>query len=111
MLDQIQYKASWYGTRIVEADQWYPSSKTCSGCGVVNGDLGREREWNCPSCSAQHDRNQNAARNLLKLARLAVGEAIMLPDGEALASDNTVAGETTPDEGRTKPMTTAQSQL
>ena len=35
----------------------------------------------------------------------------MLPDGEALASDNTVAGETAPDEGRTKPMTTAQSQM
>ena len=48
LLDQIQYKASWYGTQIVEADQWYPSSKTCSGCGVVNGDLGREREWDCP---------------------------------------------------------------
>ena len=50
LLDQIQYKASWYGTQIVEAGQWYPSSKTCSGCGVVNGDLGREREWDCPNC-------------------------------------------------------------
>ena len=77
-------------------------------CGVVNGDLGREREWNCPNCGAHHDRNENAARNLRKLA---VGEDVMLPDGEALASDNTVAGETTPDEGRPKPMTTAQSQL
>ena len=34
LLDQIQYKANWYGTRVIEADQWYPSSKTCSGCGV-----------------------------------------------------------------------------
>ena len=39
LLDQIRYKADWYGTQIIEADQWYPSSKTCSGCGVVNGDL------------------------------------------------------------------------
>ena len=111
LLDQIQYKASWYGTRIVEAVQWYPSSKTCSGCGVVNEDLGRAREWECPNCGVSHDRNQNAARNLRKLALLAVGEDVMLPDGEALASDNTVAGETAPDEGRTKPMTTAQSQM
>ena len=111
LLDQIQYKAQWYGTRVVEADQWYPSSKTCSGCGVVNEDLDREREWDCPNCGAHHDRNQNAARNLRKLALLAVGEDVTLPDGEALASDNTVAGETAPSEGRTKPMTTAQRQL
>ena len=111
LLDQIQYKANWYGTRIVEADQWYPSSKTCSACGVVNEDLGRGREWDCPNCGVIHDRNQNAARNLRKLALLAVGEDVTLPDGEALAGDNTVAGETAPDEGRTKPMTTAQSQL
>ena len=110
LLDQIQYKAQWYGARVIEADQRYPSSRTCSGCGVVNGDTGREREWECPNCGTQHDRNRNAARNLLKLALLAVGEDVTLPDGEALAGDNTVAGETTPDEGRTKPMTTTPRQ-
>ena len=110
LLDQIRYKAQWYGTRIVEADQWYPSSKTCSACGVVNEDLGREREWDCPACGVHHDRNQNSARNLRKLALLAVGEDVTLPDGEALAGDDPIAGETAPDEGRTKPMTTAQRQ-
>ena len=35
LLDQIRYKARWYGTTVVEADRWYPSSKTCSACGVV----------------------------------------------------------------------------
>ena len=55
LLDQIQYKASWYGTRVIEADQWYPSSKTCSACEVINRDLGREREWDCPNCGTQHD--------------------------------------------------------
>ena len=111
LLEQIRYKAHWYDTKLVEADQWYPSSKTCSNCGVVNEDLGREREWDCPNCGTQHDRNQNAARNLLKLALLAVGEDVTLPDGEALAGGDTIAGETAPDEGRTKPMTTAPSQL
>ena len=111
LLDQIQYKANWYGTRVIEADQWYPSSKTCSDCGVMNEDLGREREWDCPNCGTHHDRNRNAARNLQKLALLAVGEDVTLPDGEALAGGDTIAGETAPTEGRTKPMTTAQRQL
>ena len=110
LLDQIRYKASWYDTKLVEADQWYPSSKTCSGCGVVNGDLGREREWDCPNCGTQHDRNRNAARNLRKLALLAVGEDVTLPDGEALAGGDTIAGETAPAEGRTKPVALVNSQ-
>ena len=111
LLDQIRYKGEWYGTRIVEADQWYPSSKTCSVCGVVNGDLGREPEWDCPDCGAHHDRNENAARNLHKLALLAVGEEVMLLDGGALADGDATAGETAPDEGRTKPETTVYTQL
>ena len=111
LLNQIRYKAQWYGTRIVEADQWYPSSRTCSACGVVNTELGREPRWSCPNCGVVHDRNENAARNLQKLALLAVGEYVTLPDGEALASDDSIAGETAPAEGRTKPMTTAQRQL
>ena len=110
LLDQIQYKTSWYGTRIVEADQWYPSSKTCSDCEVVNQALGREREWDCPNRGAHHDRNENAARNLRKLTLLAVGKDVMLPDGGALASDDTVAGETAPDEGRTKLVALVNSQ-
>ena len=111
LLNRIRYKAQWYGTRIVAAGQWYPSSRTCSACGVVNTELGREPRWSCPNCGVVHDRNQNAARNLQKLALLAVGEDVTLPDGEALASDDSIAGATAPAEGRTKPMTTAQRQL
>ena len=111
LLDQIRYKAQWYGTRIVEADQWYPSSKTCSVCGVVNHKLKREPTWACPGCGVIHDRNENAARNLRKLALLAVGEDVMLLDGGALAGGDSVTGETAPDEGRTKPMTTVYTQL
>ena len=62
LLGQIRYKADWYGTEIVEADQWYPSSRTCSACGVVNPELGREPKWSCPNCGVIHDRNENAAR-------------------------------------------------
>ena len=111
LLNQIRYKSQWYGTHLVEADQWYPSSKTCSACDEVNKDLGREPIWTCPTCGVTHDRNENAARNLLKLALLAVGENVMLPDGKALASGNSTAGETAPDEGRTKPRTEANTQL
>ena len=99
LLSQIRYKAYWYGTRIVEADQWYPSSKTCSACGVVNTELGREPKWSCPNCGVVHDRNENAARNLQKLALHVVGEDMMLLDGEALASDDAIAGETALAEG------------
>ena len=95
----------------MEASRRYPSSKTCSACDEVNQDLRREPIWTCPSCGVAHDRNENGARNLLKLALLAVGEDVTLPDGEALARGNSTAGETAPDEGRTKPRTTAQRQL
>ena len=111
LLNQIRYKGEWYGTDLVEADQWYPSSKTCSACGVVNRELGREPKWSCLNCGVIHDRNENAARNLKKLALLAVGEDVTLLDGEALASGGSIAGETGPVEGRTKPMTTVQRQL
>ena len=111
LLRQVGYKAQWYGTRIVQADQQYPSSKTCSACGVVNQDLKRQPEWDCPACGQHHERNLNAARNLLKLALLAVGQDVMLPDGVALAGGGTTAGEPAPDEGRTKPGTTKQRQL
>ena len=111
LLSQIRYKADWYGTRIVETDQWYPSSRTCSVCGVVNPELCREPKWSCPSCGVIHDRNENAARNLQKLALLAVGEDVMLLDGGALAGGDAIAGETVPDEGRTKPRTAVNTRL
>ena len=111
LLTQKRYKSRWYGTHLIEADQWYPSSKTCSACGHHNTALGREPCWSCPQYGAIHDRNENAARNLLKLALLAVGENVMLPDGAALASGLSIAGETPPDEGRTKPRTRANTQF
>ena len=111
LLRQIRYKAQWYGTTVVEANRTYPSSKTCSACQVVDTALKRESRWTCPNCGADHDRNENAARNLLKLALLTVGENVTLPDGEALAGGHSTAGETAPSEGRTKPRTEVITQF
>lgn len=53
------------GSRIIEIDRWYPSSKTCAKCGFVNENLFlKDRHWVCPSCGAQHDRDINAAVNI-----------------------------------------------
>ncbi|TDE87353.1 RNA-guided endonuclease TnpB family protein [Deinococcus sp. S9] len=62
---QIQYKALRYGTQIVLVDRWYPSSKTCSGCGWKKEDLKlSDREWVCEGCGTIHDRDENAGINL-----------------------------------------------
>ena len=111
LLHKISYKADWHRTTIIAADRWFPSSKTCSACGVINGELKRESHWTCPNCGVCHDRNLNAARNLHKLALLAVREDVTLPDGKALAGDVPVACETAPDDGRTRPATLDHTQL
>jgi putative transposase len=65
----LAYKCTWYGSRLVVADRYYPSSKTCSACGHVLEALSLDvREWDCPVCGAHHDRDVNAARNLLAMA-------------------------------------------
>ena len=101
LLGKVRYKADWCGTRIIEASQWFPSSKTCSDCGTLNPDLDRQPKWACPACGVMHDRNHNAARNLRKLALGAVSADVTLPDGKALARRLT-AGETAPVDGRPK---------
>ena len=66
---QLLYKAPLAGSEVVQADRWYPSSKTCSACGSIYADLvmGEER-WVCQNCSTEHDRDINAAINLKNLA-------------------------------------------
>jgi putative transposase len=62
----IEYKAERAGRAIVAVDRWYPSSKTCSECGHLLADLGiGTRQWACPSCGIRHDRDINAAKNIL----------------------------------------------
>jgi putative transposase len=63
---QLAYKCDWYGRVLVEVNRWYPSSKTCSECQHTLEELQcQERQWNCPRCGTSHDRDVNAARNLL----------------------------------------------
>ena len=66
---QLIYKSGITGSRIVVANRWYPSSKTCSVCGIVVKELPLSvRNWECWKCGARHDRDLNAATNLKKLA-------------------------------------------
>lgn len=76
---QLQYKAAWSGRQLIGIDRWYPSSKRCNGCGHTVTKLPLNiRTWVCPECKTTHDRDINAARNILAagLAVSAHGETI-----------------------------------
>jgi putative transposase len=63
---QLAYKCERYGRELVVIGRWYPSSKTCSACGHLLAQLSLStRQWTCPSCRARHDRDVNAAKNIL----------------------------------------------
>jgi putative transposase len=60
---QLEYKADWYGRTVIGVDRFYPSSKTCSACGVITAKMPLNiREWVCASCGTLHDRDVNAAK-------------------------------------------------
>jgi len=74
---QLEYKCNWYGRTFVKIDRWFPSSKRCGHCGYIAVTLRLHcgyivdklplnvREWDCPKCSRHHDRDVNAAENIL----------------------------------------------
>ncbi|WP_404804736.1 RNA-guided endonuclease TnpB family protein [Microbispora sitophila] len=84
---QLEYKTQRYGRRLVVIDRWYPSSKTCSACGHLLATLSLStRHWTCPGCGTRHDRDVNAAKNILVAGRAvsACGADVSRPQGSAL---------------------------
>jgi putative transposase len=81
---QLEYKCERYGRTLVVIDRWHPSSKKCSACGHLLEKLSLStRHWSCPSCGARHDRDVNAAKNILA-AGLAV---VRTRAGDACGAD------------------------
>ena len=66
LVNMLKYKAAWHNRRIIEIGRFYPSSKICSCCGHRMDYMGLEvREWTCPVCNEHHDRDINAAVNIM----------------------------------------------
>jgi putative transposase len=96
----LHEKAQRYGRTVHAVDRWLASSKTCSACGHVMDDMPlRVREWACPACATVHDRDHNAAKNILAAGRAErrnAGGAHVRPPFREAAGDE--AGST-PDAG------------
>ncbi|HLU74211.1 MAG TPA: transposase, partial [Nonomuraea sp.] len=68
-VSMLEYKAARYGRTLVKIDRWFPSSKLCSACGALAESMPLNvRSWACP-CGAVHDRDVNAAKNILAAGR------------------------------------------
>jgi len=66
LIRQLAYKCEWYGRELIKIDRWFPSSKRCGNCGHIVDKLPLNiREWECPKCGTNHDRDINAAKNIL----------------------------------------------
>lgn len=79
---QLAYKTQWYGSELVVAPKFFPSSKTCSRCGHVKAELSRdERTYTCSECNLEIDRDLNAARNLATMSTRSSRESNACGDG------------------------------
>jgi putative transposase len=66
LVRQLEYKSDWYGRTLIKIDRWFPSSKRCFDCGHIVSKLPLNlRKWDCPQCGSHHDRDLNAALNIL----------------------------------------------
>ncbi|WP_406340209.1 transposase [Streptomyces sp. NBC_01620] len=86
----LEYKAQWYGREVIAVDRFFPSSKLCSVCGTLQDKMPLNvRTWTCAACGTTHDRDVNAARNLLAAGRAvsACGAGVRpqrrTPDGQS----------------------------
>ncbi len=99
---QLRYKCPWYGSRLIEADRYFPSSKTCHTCGHVQ-DIGWSEHWTCGECSSSHQRDDNAAINLARWASPgSVGAPVKRgaerqTEPRSAVGDDTRKGSPTPD--------------
>ena len=68
-VNMLTYKAEWNDKKVVKIDRFFPSSQTCHVCGYVNKETKdlSVREWKCPNCHTHHDRDVNAAINILRI--------------------------------------------
>ena len=81
-INMLEYKAKFYGRELIKVDTFYPSSKLCSVCGYKNKELKlSDRTWICPVCKTKHNRDYNAALNLLKegLKQVGLEQSEMMP--------------------------------
>ena len=71
----LEYKAQWYGREVIVINRWTPTTQMCSGCAAITGPKGRKglkvRTWTCSACGAHHDRDVNAAKNILAAGQVA----------------------------------------
>jgi putative transposase len=85
-VNMLKYKGQWYGCNIHEVDRFFPSSKRCHHCGYIHESLRlSDRSWVCPECNKEHNRDVNAAINILTLGR--AGTARIDACGEEVQQD------------------------
>jgi putative transposase len=90
----LRYKCTWYGSTLIEAGRYFPSSKTCHECGNVQ-DIGWSEHWSCDSCGKAHQRDDNAAINLARWASLGSVRAPVKRGAEHRTEPRSAAGEDT----------------
>jgi putative transposase len=91
---QLRYKCPWYGSTLIEADRFFPSSKTCHVCGHVQT-IGWQERWTCDECSSSHQRDDNAAINLARWASLGSVGAPVKRGAEHQTESHSAAGDDT----------------
>ncbi|WP_374775661.1 transposase [Streptomyces sp. NBC_01310] len=95
----LEYKAAWYGRELITVDRWFPSSKLCSTCGAIADSMPLNvRKWTCEDCGTTHDRDENAAINLLAagLAVAACGTGVRPQRESSSRSGRSVVKQETP---------------
>jgi putative transposase len=89
LIRQLAYKCQWYDRELIKIDRWFPSSKRCGNCGHIVDKMPLNiREWDCPKCGMNHDRDLNASKNIL-----AAGLAVSVCGANIRPDSHTVKGK------------------